>query len=129
MTEEVSKLLTQLYPDFNKRNIGQIMPHFAPEADWPNGMTGGREVGHQAIRKYWIDQWQVIDSTVTPISYRVVSEHIVLEVHQLVKDVSGATLSDSVVYHTYQFVDGKITKMDISTAVPEFAASTNATLA
>ena len=58
------------------------------------------------------------------MSYRVVDEQIILEVHQLVKDMEGETLSESVVYHTYNFVDGKITKMDISEDVPEFGAST-----
>ena len=127
MEKQVSQLLGQLYPDFNERNIEQIMPHFAADADWPNGMTGGREIGHQAIREYWTAQWSVINSQVTPVSYRVVGDQIILEVHQLVKDMEGETLSNSVVYHTYKFVDGKITKMDISDAVPELGASTSAT--
>ncbi len=129
MNKEVAKLLDQLYPDFNARNIEQIMPHFASDADWPNGMTGGREIGHQAIRAYWSAQWSVINSQVSPVSYRVVDNQIVLEVEQLIKDMDGNTLADSVVYHTYQFVDGKITKMDISEAVPDFAATTQATAA
>ena len=127
MEKEVTQLLSQLYPDFNARNIERIMPYFAVDADWPNGMTGGREVGHDAIREYWTNQWMVINSHVTPISYRVVDEQIILEVHQLVKDMEGETLSDSVVYHTYKFVDGKITKMDISEDVPEFGSSVVAT--
>ena len=127
MEKEVSQLLNQLYPDFNERNIEQIMPHFSVDADWPNGMTGGREVGHQAIREYWTNQWTVINSKVTPLSYRVVDRRIILEVHQLVKDMEGEILSDSVVYHTYKFVEGKVTKMDISEVVPEFGALISAT--
>ena len=98
------------------------MEHFAADADWPNGMTGGREVGHDAIREYWTNQWKVINSKVTPVSYRVVDDQIILEVHQLVKDMEGETLSDSVVYHTYKFMDGKINRMDISEDVPQFGA-------
>jgi len=127
MEKEVRQLLSQLYPDFNDRNIEKIMPHFAVNTDWPNGMTGGREIGHQAIREYWTDQWSVINSQVTPISYRVVGDQIILEVHQLVKDMEGETLSDSVVYHTYLFVNGKIVKMDISDSVPDIGRSTSAT--
>jgi len=114
MEKEVSQLVSQLYPDFNDRNIEQIMPHFAANADWPNGMTGGREIGHAAIREYWTNQWKVIDSKVTPVSYRVADEKIILEVHQLVKDMEGELLSDSVVFHTYEFIEGKIRTMDIS---------------
>jgi len=43
--------------------------------------------------------------------------------------MAGETLSDSVVYHAYNFVDGKITKMDISQNVPEVGASAVATSA
>ncbi|CAN0500169.1 unnamed protein product, partial [Scytosiphon promiscuus] len=117
-TAETALLLEQLYPMFNARNIEQIMPHFSVNADWPNGMTGGREIGHDAIREYWTNQWMVIDSKVTPISYRVVHGHFILEVHQLVKDMEGKTLLDGVVYHTYKFVDGKIERMDISSNIP-----------
>jgi len=126
MEKEVAQLLGQLYPDFNARNIDQIMPHFASGADWPNGMTGGREVGHSAIRAYWTNQWKVINSQVTPVSYRVVDEKIILAVHQLVKDMEGQTLSDSVVYHTYRFTDGKIARMDISEEVPQFGSAVEA---
>ena len=123
MEKEVEQLLRQLYPDFNERNIEQIMTHFAESADWPNGMTGGREIGHEAIRTYWTNQWQMINSQVTPISYRVANDHIILEVHQLIKDMEGSMLSDSIVFHTYKFVDGKITRMDISEQVPAFGES------
>jgi hypothetical protein len=124
MEKELSLLLSQLYPDFNDRNIEQIMPHFAVYADWPNGMTGGGVVGHDAIRDYWTNQWSVINSKVTPLSYRLVEKQIILEVHQLVKDTQGETLSNSVVHQTYDFQDGKITKMNISEEVPEFGELT-----
>jgi len=127
MEAEIFELLTKLYPEFNARNIEQIMPHFAVCADWPNGMTGGREVGHDAIRAYWTHQWTIVNSQVTPISYRVVGDKVVLEVHQLVKDIEGSTLSDSIVYHAYTFADGKITRMDISEKVPDAAANILAT--
>lgn len=129
MDKEVALLLNHLYPDFNQRNVEQIIPHFAVDADWPNGMTGGREVGHEAIREYWTNQWEVINSKVTPVSYRVVDDRVILEVHQLVKSMDGETLSDSVVYHTYKFADGKVARMDISEDVPAFGASAAATQA
>ncbi len=126
MTKDVTQLLRQLYVDFNARNIERIMPHFAADADWPNGMTGGREVGHDAIRGYWTNQWTVINSQVTPISYRFADGYVILEVRQRVTDMEGETLSDGVVYHTYSFTDGKIARMDISADVPEVGASVDA---
>lgn len=114
MEHEVTLLIDELYPAFNARDIDRIMPYFATDADWPNGMTGGREVGHDAIRAYWTNQWAVINSQVTPLAHRVVDGKVELEVHQLVKDMQGSVLSDSVVYHTYAFAAGKIVRMDIS---------------
>ena len=116
-------LVEKLYPDFNARNIDMILPHFTDDIDWPNGMTGGREIGKDAVREYWINQWKVISSQVTPISYRELDEIVVLEIQQLVKDMDGEMLSDGVVFHTYSFDNQKIVRMDISEDVPEFAAS------
>ena len=75
MQADVSVLVETLYPLFNAREIDAIMPYFMEDADWPNGMTGGREVGHAAIRRYWSDQWLVINSQVTPVAYRVSGDH------------------------------------------------------
>ena len=118
--ERASQLIRQFYPDFNQRNIDQIMPHFTADIDWPNGMTGGRERGHAAVRAYWTNQWQQINSQVTPISYRLVDDRVILEVHQLIKDMNGSVISDSVVFHTYRFSAEKIAGMDISEQVPDF---------
>jgi len=114
-------LIDVLYPYFNARKLDEIMPYFAADADWPNGMTGGRELGHEAIRTYWTNQWAVINSQVTPISYRVDGESVCVEVHQLIKDMEGGVLSDSVVFHTFEFMSGKIAKMDISEGSPDIA--------
>ena len=116
-------LVEELYPDFNARNIDKIMPHFTQDIDWPNGMTGGRELGKEAVREYWINQWKVINSQVTPISYRVADGKVVLEVQQSIKDIDGQTISGGIVFHTYSFENEKIVRMDISENVPGFAAS------
>ncbi|MEM9620011.1 MAG: nuclear transport factor 2 family protein [Pseudomonadota bacterium] len=112
-------LLKQLYPDFNARNIERIMPHFDLAANWPNGMTGGREIGHDAIRQYWVEQWQVINSQVTPKAYCAGPDRIALRVHQVIKDLHNNLMSDSFVYHTYQFTDHKVSRMDISETAPQ----------
>ncbi len=38
----------------------------------------------------------------------------VVEVHQVVRDLQSNLLLDTTVYHTYQFRDGLIVRMDIS---------------
>ena len=123
MQIDIDLLIGQLYPDFNARNIDQILPLFSTTVDWPNGMTGGREIGHDAVREYWTNQWQQISSKVTPISYRLVDEKIALEVQQTITDMEGEVISSSVVFHTWCFENGKVARMDISEDVPDFAAA------
>ena len=85
-----------------------------PDVDWPNGMEGGRERGHAAVRAYWTRQFELIDSKVEPIGFEVDDDgRIVVGVHQVVRDLEGALLSDTRVRHVYTFRDGLVERMDI----------------
>ena len=84
-----------------------------PDVDWPNGMEGGRELGHDAVRAYWTRQFGLIDSHVEPESFGEVDGKIVVAVHQVVRDLGGALLSDQQVEHIYTLRDGLIARMDI----------------
>ena len=85
-----------------------------PEVDWPNGMEGGRERGRAAVRAYWTRQFELIDSKVEPIGFEVDDDgRIVVGVHQVVRDLEGALLSDTRVRHVYTFRDGLVERMDI----------------
>lgn len=44
--------LTRAYERFNARDIDGALELMHPDVDWPNGMEGGREVGHDAVRVY-----------------------------------------------------------------------------
>jgi hypothetical protein len=85
-----------------------------PDVDWPNGMEGGRERGRAAVRAYWTRQFELIDSKVEPIGFEVDDDgRIVVGVHQVVRDLEGALLSDTRVRHVYTFRDGLVERMDI----------------
>jgi SnoaL-like domain len=85
-----------------------------PDVDWPNGMEGGRERGHDAVRAYWMRQFGLIDSHVEPIGFEVEDEdRIAVDVHQVVRELDGTLLSDSTVRHVYTFRDGLVERMDI----------------
>jgi ketosteroid isomerase-like protein len=106
-------LLRRAYAAFNARNIDRALAVMHPDVDWPNGMEGGRELGHDAVRDYWTRQFGLIDSHVEPESFEDVDGKIVVEVHQVVRDVNGALLSDQQVEHVYTLRDGLIARMDI----------------
>jgi hypothetical protein len=85
-----------------------------PDVDWSNAMDGGRERGTDAVRAYWTRQFGVIDSHVEPVDFREESDgRVAVEVHQVVRDLGGAILSDGIVRHVYTFRDGRVVRMDI----------------
>jgi ketosteroid isomerase-like protein len=105
--------LRRAYAALNARDIDRALAVMHPDVDWPNGMEGGRELGHDAVRDYWTRQFGLIDSHVEPESFEDVDGKIVVEVHQVVRDVNGALLSDQQVEHVYTLRDGLIARMDI----------------
>jgi hypothetical protein len=108
------RLLRRAYELFNARDIDGALALMHPDVDWPNGMEGGREHGHAAVRDYWTRQFAIIDSRVEPIGFSRDDEgRVVVEVHQVVKDTAGNLLSEDDVQHVYTIRDGLVEKMDI----------------
>jgi ketosteroid isomerase-like protein len=107
-------LLRRAYAAFNARDIEGALALMHPDVDWPNGMEGGRELGHDAVRAYWTRQFGLIDSHVEPVVFAEDDEgRVVVEVDQVVRDLDGALLSEQRVQHVYTLRDGLITRMDI----------------
>ena len=104
MNRSPAQSLRALYRAFNARDIETVLAALAPDVDWPNGMDGGREIGHKAVRAYWLRQWGLIDPAVEPgeISERPGGE-LAVDVHQAVRDLGGALLSDRHIRHVYWF--------------------------
>jgi hypothetical protein len=108
------QLLRQAYEAFNARDIDGALALMHPDVDWPNGMEGGRELGHDAVRAYWTRQFGLIDSHVEPVGFGEDEEgRIVVDVDQVVRDLDGALLSEQRVQHVYTLRDGLIERMDI----------------
>lgn len=84
------------------------------DVDWPNGMEGGRVLGHEAVHSYWTRQWAVVDPRVEPVLITENSDgSITVLVDQLVKALDGNVLLDQKIEHVYQIKDGLIARMDI----------------
>ena len=106
-------ILKQTYQHFNDRDIDATLAMMHPEVDWPNGMEGGIEHGHEAVRNYWTRQWKILDPHVDPIQYNNEDERINVTVHQVVHDIEGNLLVDQIIHHVYTFEDGLIKAMEI----------------
>lgn len=109
-----SELLTQVYKEFNARNIDAVLAVMHPEVDWPNGMEGGRVHGHAGVRDYWTRQWGMINPRVEPLGFTTdEAGRTVVEVHQVVCDLAGNVVKDAVIEHVYVIENGLIKSMEI----------------
>jgi hypothetical protein len=71
-----------------------------------------------AVPAYWTWQFGLIDSDVERIGFELDSEgRIFVDVHQVVRDLEGALLSDGPVRHAYTFRDGLVERMDFEEAM------------
>jgi ketosteroid isomerase-like protein len=107
-------LLSATYRAFNARDIDAVLAVMHPDVDWPNGMEGGRVHGHAAVREYWRRQWAMIDPHVEPQRFGSDGTgRVVVDVHQLVRDLAGKVVADQIVQHVYLIEDGLIRSMEI----------------
>lgn len=114
MSVEIEQLFRYIYAAFNRREIDTVLAAMHPDVDWPNGWEGGRVHGHEAVRDYWTRQFKAVSSNVEPQGFRTEEDsRIVVTVHQVVHDMEGMLLSDSMVEHVYTVENGLIRKMDI----------------
>jgi hypothetical protein len=112
------ELLESLYRAFNARDIEAALARMHPDVDWPNGMEGGRMIGHDAVRAYWTRQWGMIDPLVEPLAVaQEGAECTVVTVHQVVRDPAGQLLVDGIVEHVYRIDAGLIRSMEIRKGV------------
>jgi hypothetical protein len=108
------ELLTNAYIAFNARDLEAALTTMHPDVEWPNGMEGGYVYGHEGVRAYWTRQWQQIDPHVEPQRFESdEAGRMVLDVHQVVRDLAGNLLLDQMVQHIYRIEEGLIRRMEI----------------
>ena len=113
MTSE-QRLLRSAYKAFNARDIDTALAAMHHDVEWKNGMEGGYVRGRGAVRDYWTRQWDLIDPHVEPLRFASDDAgRIVIDVHQVVRDRTGAVITDQVVQHAYLVEDGLIRSMEI----------------
>jgi hypothetical protein len=107
-------LIAQAYSAFNRRDVDSALALMSENVSWPKASEGGRVVGKEEIRSYWIRQWKEFDPHVEPLEVIDREGGITdVKVHQLVKSLGGDVLSDSEVCHVYTIANGLIERMDL----------------
>jgi ketosteroid isomerase-like protein len=113
------EMLSRAYHDFDTRNIDRVLAQMHPDVEWANGLEGGHVHGREEVRAYWARQFEMLDPRVEPIRIEAAETgEFIVEVHQVVHDLKGNRLVDTVVYHTYRLRDCLIERMDIAQENP-----------
>ena len=109
-----TELLRAAYAAFNARDIDAALPLMTQDVTWPRAFKGGFVHGPEEVRAYWTAQWSEIDPNVEPIAFHPEDGgRIKVEVHQVVRDLSGTLLADERVHHRFTIADGLIRGMEV----------------
>jgi ketosteroid isomerase-like protein len=112
---EVTREIHDLYDAFNRRDSSFVTQRMAADVTWPRAFKGGVVQGPDAVSSYWREQWQEIDPHVEPVAVTQRDDgRVDVEVHQVVRNLDGDVIADSVVHHLYTFAVGAITNMEIA---------------
>jgi ketosteroid isomerase-like protein len=108
------ELLKRLYERFNARDMEALLAAMHEDVVWANGMEGGHVDGREGVRRYWRGQWAMVDPHVEPLEFSKGPEgEIVIEVHQVVRDLNGNLLVDKLVGHIFRMEEGLVRRFDI----------------
>jgi hypothetical protein len=108
------ELLRAAYAAFNARDIDAALAIMTPDVSWPRAFKGGFVRGPEEIRAYWTEQWSEIDGRVEPVAFHMEEGgQILVDVHQVVRDLAGTVLADERVGHRFTLENGLIQAMEI----------------
>ena len=112
-TSEI-ELLRTAYKAFNARDLDTVLALMTPDVTWPRAFKGGFVRGTKEVRAYWIEQGSEIDARVEPVAFHSEEDgRILVDVHQVVRDLTGAVLADEHVGHRFTIENGFIEGMEI----------------
>jgi hypothetical protein len=107
-------LLRAAYAAFNVRDIDAALALMTPDVEWPRAFKGDFVRGREEIRAYWTEQWSEIDPHVEPVAFHLEATGCILvEVHQVVRDLTGIILADEHVGHRFTLRHGSIQRMEV----------------
>jgi hypothetical protein len=113
-TSSEIKLLRAAYAAFNARDIDAALALMTQDVVWPKAFKGGFVRGPEEIRAYWTEQWGEINPHVEPVSFfPEAAGRILVDVHQVVRDLAGAVLGDEHVGHRFTLEHGLIKAMEV----------------
>ncbi|MEL7360315.1 MAG: nuclear transport factor 2 family protein [Cyanobacteria bacterium J06634_6] len=108
------ELLRTAYTAFNARDIDTALALMTPDVHWPRAFKGGFVRGPEEVRAYWTEQWNEINGHVEPVAFHTEEDgQVLVEVHQVVRDLTGTVLADEHVGHRFAIENGLIQAMEV----------------
>lgn len=108
------ELLRTAYTAFNARDIDTALALMTPDVHWPRAFKGGFVRGPEEVRAYWTEQWNEINGHVEPVAFHPEEDgRVLVEVHQVVRDLTGTVLADEHVGHRFAIENGLIQAMEV----------------
>lgn len=112
-TSEI-EMLRAAYAAFNARDIDAALAVMTPDVTWPRAFKGGFVRGSEEVRAYWTEQWSEIDPQVEPVAFYPEEDgRILVNVHQVVRDLDGSVIADGHVGHRFTIEHGSIEGMEV----------------
>jgi len=106
--------IEQAYSAFNRRDVDGALALMTQDVSWPKASEGGRVVGREEVRAYWIRQWSEFDPHVEPLAMtREEGGKMRVRVRQVVKTLRCDILSVSEVVHVFTMSGEFISAMDL----------------
>jgi len=114
-----TELLRAAYAAFNGRNIDAALALMTSDVTWPRAFKGGFVHGPEEVRAYWTEQWSEIDPHVEPVAFhREGGGRVLVEVRQIVRDLTGSVTADERVGHRFSLQRGLIERMEVCSLSP-----------
>ena len=108
------KMLSAAYAAFNARDIDAALVLMTADVAWPKAFKGGFVRGPEEVRAYWTEQWSEINPHVEPVAFFPEEDgQVLVDVHQVVRDLTGAVLADVHVGHRFTVKNGLIQAMEV----------------
>lgn len=108
------EMLRAAYAAFNARDIDAALALMTPDVAWPQAFKGGFVQGPAEVRAYWTEQWREINPHVEPVAFQQEDAgRILVEVHQVVRDMAGTVIADEHVGHRFTIDHGLIQIMEV----------------
>lgn len=102
-------LLTSLYDALSRQDVDGVMALMHAEIDWPNTFDGGRVHGRDALRAYWLRQFEVIRPTVSPLEIRKQPDgSVIVKLVYAAHRLDGRLWDEEVRGNLFRFRDGLI---------------------